>query len=171
MQASFPMIGETRRILHMTLITLLVICAYATALLGTASRWKTTRSAFALELTDPDPHQVGVKFTQFQLRMSFYLPVKGILDYREWHHNAPGISYVSVGAVNPERAGHSTRIRPLALPFWPVSVHLFIYPVVAYYRGPRRRLRRTRKGLCLRCGYNLIGNVSGVCPECGQAVT
>ena len=23
-------------------------------------------------------------------------------------------------------------------------------------------------GLCLRCGYHLAGNVSGVCPECGQ---
>ena len=25
-------------------------------------------------------------------------------------------------------------------------------------------------GLCLRCGYHLGGNVSGVCPECGQPV-
>ena len=27
---------------------------------------------------------------------------------------------------------------------------------------------RTRRGLCPRCGYDLTGNVSGVCPECGQ---
>ena len=26
---------------------------------------------------------------------------------------------------------------------------------------------RMRKGLCVYCGYNLIGNVSGTCPECG----
>jgi hypothetical protein len=25
-------------------------------------------------------------------------------------------------------------------------------------------------GVCLNCGYNLTGNVSGVCPECGEPV-
>lgn len=26
-------------------------------------------------------------------------------------------------------------------------------------------------GLCYKCGYDLTGNVSGVCPECGRAIT
>ena len=29
-------------------------------------------------------------------------------------------------------------------------------------------LERHKRGLCLRCGYDLAGNVSGVCPECGN---
>ncbi len=29
---------------------------------------------------------------------------------------------------------------------------------------------RRHHGLCVACGYNLTGNVSGVCPECGAAV-
>ncbi len=29
--------------------------------------------------------------------------------------------------------------------------------------------RRFHEGRCIRCGYNLSGNVSGVCPECGRA--
>lgn len=29
---------------------------------------------------------------------------------------------------------------------------------------------RRRHGLCTQCAYNLRGNVSGVCPECGAAV-
>lgn len=38
-------------------------------------------------------------------------------------------------------------------------------------RGRRAwaRRRRTRFGLCVRCGYDLRGNESGRCPECGQA--
>ncbi len=28
---------------------------------------------------------------------------------------------------------------------------------------------RRRRGLCLKCGYDLTGNVSGVCPECGTS--
>ncbi len=43
------------------------------------------------------------------------------------------------------------------------------YPAIAFIRGPLRRYRRRRRGLCIRCGYNLEGNVSGVCPECGEA--
>lgn len=30
--------------------------------------------------------------------------------------------------------------------------------------------RRHRPGLCKRCGYNLTGNVSGRCPECGTVI-
>ena len=44
------------------------------------------------------------------------------------------------------------------------------YPTIAFIRGPLRRWRRRRKGLCLKCGYDLTGNVSGICPECGMAV-
>ena len=33
------------------------------------------------------------------------------------------------------------------------------------YAGVRREI-----GLCVRCGYDLTGNVSGVCPECGTQV-
>ena len=36
-------------------------------------------------------------------------------------------------------------------------------------QGERRRRRRGR--LCRHCGYNLRGNVSGACPECGAACT
>ena len=31
-------------------------------------------------------------------------------------------------------------------------------------------LRRRRPGLCSTCGYDLTGNASGVCPECGTTV-
>jgi hypothetical protein len=26
------------------------------------------------------------------------------------------------------------------------------------------------QGMCINCGYNLTGNVSGVCPECGKRI-
>jgi len=30
------------------------------------------------------------------------------------------------------------------------------------------RRQRLKRGLCGKCGYDLRGNVSGVCPECGN---
>ena len=47
-----------------------------------------------------------------------------------------------------------------------LSACLALYPTIAFIQGPVRRRRRARKGLCLKCGYDLTGNVSGVCPEC-----
>ena len=38
------------------------------------------------------------------------------------------------------------------------------------YRPNERRQERQAKGQCVRCGYDLTGNVSGVCPECGAGV-
>ncbi len=54
-------------------------------------------------------------------------------------------------------------------PWWFASGLLVIYPTVAFLRGPGRRWLRCRRGLCVKCGYDLMGNVSGVCPECGSA--
>ena len=35
------------------------------------------------------------------------------------------------------------------------------------YRPGERPTERRAKGQCRACGYDLFGNVSGVCPECG----
>lgn len=53
----------------------------------------------------------------------------------------------------------------LAWPLWLPAVLFAILPA-------RRFLLRKRfhEGLCAHCGYNLAGNISGVCPECGMPV-
>ena len=61
------------------------------------------------------------------------------------------------------------RIDRLYLPLWTPIIMFAAYPSIAFIRGPLRRWRRGRRGLCLKCGYNLEGNVSGVCSECGRA--
>jgi hypothetical protein len=42
--------------------------------------------------------------------------------------------------------------------------------LLAYLERIARRRQRLSSGCCVRCGYNLTGNVSGVCPECGRKV-
>ncbi|UCE58112.1 MAG: hypothetical protein JSU63_11765 [Phycisphaerales bacterium] len=60
--------------------------------------------------------------------------------------------------------------RKLTLPFWVPILVFATYPTIAFIRGPLLRRRRRRKGLCIVCGYDLTGNVSGVCSECGTEI-
>jgi predicted Zn-ribbon and HTH transcriptional regulator len=48
---------------------------------------------------------------------------------------------------------------------------LFADAAFSAVRGFRReRAAQSEPGQCRNCGYNLTGNVSGICPECGTAV-
>ena len=59
------------------------------------------------------------------------------------------------------------------LPVLPAVAVPTVIVAVLWFRWDRpHELRRQRRamGLCVRCGYDLTGNVSGVCPECGNTV-
>ena len=56
------------------------------------------------------------------------------------------------------------------VPLWLPLLVFLVFPAVAFIRGPLRRWRHRREGFCAECGYNLTGNVSGVCPECGERI-
>jgi hypothetical protein len=60
---------------------------------------------------------------------------------------------------------HDTSLA-LQVPFWAIAVLFGITPVIAVRRALRRQ-RRARRGLCLRCGYDLRASL-GRCPECGD---
>jgi hypothetical protein len=68
-------------------------------------------------------------------------------------------------ADNEQTTHYRDRIFPVgyaALALIPLTA---IRPLVRW-----RRQRRERQGLCVRCRYNLTGNQSGVCPECGTPI-
>jgi len=54
----------------------------------------------------------------------------------------------------------------ILVPLW-IPFLLFAIPTVYLWWIDRRRIP---PGHCQKCGYNLTGNVSGVCPECGEKV-
>lgn len=57
----------------------------------------------------------------------------------------------------------------VSIPYW-VLVGIFgVAPGSCLWRG-YRRYRREGTNRCLECGYDLTGNISGVCPECGAGV-
>lgn len=55
-------------------------------------------------------------------------------------------------------------------PIWIPAVALIIAPIRAAIRGPIIQRRRKKRGACIHCGYNLTGNTTGVCSECGEVI-
>lgn len=53
------------------------------------------------------------------------------------------------------------------VPFWAIAAATAALPLAWTTARLRSRARRHPYGLCRNCGYDLTGNVSGICPECG----
>jgi len=58
----------------------------------------------------------------------------------------------------------------LRLNLWIPVVLLLAVPAVMFVRAMMRCLMFAKPGTCYRCGYDLTGNESGRCPECGNSI-
>lgn len=56
----------------------------------------------------------------------------------------------------------------LVAPLWDMVI-FFLIPMLLAIWWPVRAV--VISGHCRECGYNLTGNESGICPECGTEVT
>ncbi|MCH8822568.1 MAG: hypothetical protein IH984_03575 [Planctomycetes bacterium] len=69
---------------------------------------------------------------------------------------------------------------PRSLPYRPIwsgfAINTLFYAAILWIlwssSSAARRLIRRKRGLCIKCGYDLRGNSGGdVCPECGITIT
>jgi len=71
----------------------------------------------------------------------------------------------------PCRGTGPWRMTAITCPMWLPTVFIMGLWCALTVTSPRlERWRRRKRGLCTKCGYNLTGNISGICPECGVAV-
>ncbi len=56
------------------------------------------------------------------------------------------------------------------VPVWLPTVLLIVAPTIAVIRGPMTQRRRRKRNQCIACGYDLTGNISGRCSECGAPI-
>lgn len=65
------------------------------------------------------------------------------------------------------RVSHRHKMRRIAwVPYWLLVMALGGLAAYLFWRARRR----TPSGHCRTCGYDLTGNLSGVCPECGNVI-
>jgi len=88
----------------------------------------------------------------------------------------PGITSRKKGAIvmlEEDRSltgAHVVAVQvPLRWIVWATSV-LPVLWISIFLRAWRKNRRRARAGRCARCRYDLTGNVSGICPECGSRI-
>ena len=101
-------------------------------------------------LSVPKP-QWGIRFHSLD---AFYVPTG---------YSGPNYLYLHFAGIEFARGGK--HILLFAAPFWVIvmltgSVSLALKLLSASHR-------RSKGEVCRTCGYNLTGNVSGTCPECG----
>jgi hypothetical protein len=67
------------------------------------------------------------------------------------------------------QSGSPSRVISISSPLYLFVAMASIFPLLslARTRSALRRRRRRRQNRCITCGYNLTGNTSGVCSECG----
>lgn len=86
-------------------------------------------------------------------RLGFFLPRFGGVPVYELRIPRPnGKLYLQVHTL------------AVVLPYWLLLLPIALPTAVLWWRDRRR----FPAGHCTRCGYNLTGNVSGRCPECGS---
>jgi len=61
---------------------------------------------------------------------------------------------------------HSYKLWFFVLPFW-IPLLLVAIPTTFLFWLDRHRIPQDH---CQKCGYNLTGNTSGICPECGEKI-
>jgi hypothetical protein len=102
---------------------------------------------------------------------TYSLPPAGSVPLRYGEKSVFGFGYRNEPLIFPatSKAGPMTGFtRSWSIPFWACAAATLVLPVL-FVRASIRSKRRRDIG-CSTCGYDLTGNVSGVCPECGTAV-
>jgi hypothetical protein len=103
-----------------------------------------------------------------------YESVRGPTNIRRHHkprgfcvqHQALSIAWLPIAETRSSSIpGNRVRVTWIILPLWIPVVALVIPTTFLWWR-----CLRVLPGHCQNCGYDLTGNVSGVCPECGTAV-
>ena len=152
------------------IIIVLTLAAGLTLVLGAASYFL---SAHWLACSVPDAYdwslRAGLREGTLSITCSRRAQPSEHRQYFDWHRYGLRISsYLRVtGLQGADAELGESRIEA---PFWLAAFLLSTYPLVVFVRGPMRRWHRSRSGLCLCCGYDLTGNVTGICSECGATL-
>jgi len=153
-----------------------VICiAFLLVLIGSVALNARGRIAYA-EIRRSNNDMVALEFSGYKFTISSYpyrfqglgvAPEKPAIDLSIVEIKMRPIYWFDFGSEPPVLNWY------VHLPLWFLFLLFAIKPTWSLIAWQRRRKRAAAPGhpLCTECGYDLHGNTSAVCPECGREVT
>jgi hypothetical protein len=146
------------RLFALTAAISLLLCAASAALWVRSYRFPENRAGESLNFRRNDP-----RWWVISHRGTFTLCRQNGKEWGREFGNVEGLGF-SFGGLR----GSEGSLWNLQVPYWFATATLLVPPVLWIVRSGRRR-KRSRAGLCRRCGYDLRAS-GGVCPECGARV-
>lgn len=132
---------------------------------------------WSLSVSPPPPSGVGITFLPQAVNV-FDAAGQEALGSVVWEgpvaHPEHGFSvHARARVVSPlatgGRYGYTVRYDSIFVAWWLIAL-AFTLPPLGVAAIKRIRRARRRAGLCGKCAYDLTGNVSGICPECGTKI-
>jgi len=134
-----------------------------------------------------DRSDVVVQSWDGNIALGFFRLVEVGRKIPEWGFGMSGINVVRYVAPNPPSGNafatpslpaekwlqsptKQTVVSTLTTPAWIPLVVFTLCPSSCLFIRLFRRYRRLLRGRCVECGYDLTGNMSRACPECGKNV-
>ena len=158
--------SRTRRVLKLVGITTCVLLIVS---------WGVSLGLGLLVRFSPMPYQCliangRVSFTHivdYQMLNSSFFPGRLQAFHADGSSLNPGDpSWYKFGTLFPRGYSLPGIMRGYTVPHWLLLVFAGVPTVWLFWRDRPSPVR----GHCQRCGYDLTGNVSGVCPECGMPI-
>ena len=123
-------------------------------------------------LPRPQPPIVQAQFNSFYMQLFNEAQNSRMHGASLWHRDTPRLSpsgaWLGVGVTPSSKFPNVTGIT-IQIRWWVGIVVFGLLPVV-WVITHLRRWALPEKGYCISCGYNLAGNLSGICPECGEPI-
>jgi hypothetical protein len=98
-----------------------------------------------------------------RLTLTHFHPVSQVSSIRGMTFTPPGFHFV-IGGYG------GMKIIFIDIKLWVLFLGCLVYPAFVIHNHFRLLRYRRQAGLCIYCGYNLTGNTSGICPECGERI-
>jgi hypothetical protein len=172
----------TRRLFTLVALLSLALCL-ATAVLWVRSYWTADRFGFSTlsavwtdrgtlvtghAEADPEMAPQGAFFPGY--RHGELDDPEELFNPRRIARRGWNIGVAHVERFPPRNPFPASREFFVVVEFWAIVATAAALPAMWLLKISKRRMR-VRGGRCAQCGYNLTGNTSGVCPECGTATT
>jgi hypothetical protein len=115
---------------------------------------------------------VGPAIPATQPMPSQYFAFKNQFPHRFLWRGPFGFEYGPIPMIRANRVQAVGTRTWFMFPYRALAAAFLFLPAIRFVIIPlAARLRTLRhRGGCITCGYDLTGNTSGVCPECGKAV-